>query len=188
MADKNQKWTTRAGTIKAGSVTAIEGKEALTAIIVNKEGAENIVEAYGEKAMAKLRKAAESSEPVVLRGPFYMKSGVSHFMLSHVVEKGAPEAKAELTEEEKAARAAAAAERKTARDASRVLVDAGSVEIGGKVEKDGVSQEINHIGTAFEKDGKMMAYAYFGEMGLEMAAKAAPQEAAPEVEDETPTP
>lgn len=195
-----QGWSTRAGTIKPGSIEKIaakEGKDGLRAIVVNKENAEHVVEAYGDKNMEKLQKAADSGASFVFRGPMYMKAGASHLMINHVVEQGAPSAKAEkpeLSDEEKAAqaaeRSAQAAERKALRDASRVLVEAGSVEIGGKVEKEGVSQEINHIGAAFDQDGKSMAYAYFGELGAEMAARAAEAEAqasAPE-EDATPTP
>lgn len=190
-----QNWSTRAGTIKADSVTAIEGKDALRATVVNGEGKESTVEAYGQKNMDALNAAAESGKPHVFRGPFYMKGGESHLMINMVKEQAEP--KAEMTEEEKAARAEerkqANAEAKASRDASRVMVDAGSVEIGGKIEKDGKSQEINHIGAAFEKDGKSVAYAYFGEVGAEMAAKAAEAEAkaaekAAAEEDMAPTP
>lgn len=79
----------------------------------------------------------------------------------------------EEVEADKAARAAANAERAQKRDASRVLVDAGSVDVGGTVEKDGATVEVNHIGDTFNKDGKDVAYAYFGDLGAEMAEKAA---------------
>ncbi|MEP3670900.1 MAG: hypothetical protein ABJN42_29745 [Roseibium sp.] len=96
-------------------------------------------------------------------------------------------AKAELTEEEKAAKEAEKKARFEARDASRVMVDADSVAIGDKVKKDDAEHEVNHIGNSFEKDGKNVAYAYFGDLGAEMAAKAAEKEAEKEVDD-TPTP
>lgn len=182
-------WSTRAGTIKEGSVQPIEGKEALRALVVNKEGAESIVEAYGDKAKAKLMAAAESGKPHIFRGDFYMKEKVSHLLISHVAEQGAPKASAsaekpEMTEAEKAERAAAREASKAARDASRVLVDSGSVEIGGTVEKDGVKHEVNHIGATYERDGKSVAYAYFGEVGAEMAARAAEEAKAPEAEED----
>lgn len=89
--------------------------------------------------------------------------------------------KPQKTEEEiaaaKEARAEANRARAAERDASRVLIEAGSVAIGGTVEKDGASVEVNHIGATFEKDGQEMAYAYFGDLGAEMAAKEAEKEA-----------
>lgn len=199
-------WSTRAGTIKPDSLTRIDGKEGYRAVVVNAEGKENIVEAYGEKNIAKLNAAVESGKPMVFRGPIYMSGGQSHLMINHTTPQGEPkpqrEPKPEPTAEEKAAREAekaaakaaaaeARAEAKTQREASRVAVEAGSVEIGGVVKKDGVEQTINHIGATFEKDGKPMAFAYFGELGAEMAKRAAEAEAAAEAnpeEDLDPTP
>ena len=187
-------WSTRAGTIKAGSVAPIEGKDGLTAIVVNKDNAEHVIEAYGEKNKAKLEAAAESGKPFVFRGPMYMKGTESRVMVNHAVEQGAP--KPAPTEAEKAAakeeRAAAGKERAAQRDASRVMIETGSVAIGDTVEKDGEKHEVNHIGASYEKDGKSVAYAYFGELGAEMAAKAA-EDAAKEAEaaaeeDASPTP
>lgn len=179
-----ESWSTRAGMIKEGSLSQIEGKEALRALVVNKDGLESIVEAYGEKNKAKLVAASESDKPHVFRGNFYMKDGVSHLLVSHVAEQGAPKAKVELTEEQKAEKAAARAEAKAAREASRVLVDAGSIEIGDSVEKDGVKHEVNHIGATHEKDGKVVAFAYFGEIGAEMAAREAKENAPEEPEED----
>lgn len=96
-------------------------------------------------------------------------------------------AKVEKTAEEieaaKAERAAANKARAAERNASRVLVDAGSVALGDTVEKDGAKVEVNHIGGSFEKEGKDVAYAYFGDLGAEMAEKAA-AEAAKEAAEE----
>ena len=98
-------------------------------------------------------------------------------------------AKVEQTEEEKAAAAAKRAEAGQAaaavRDASRVLVDADTVALGDTVKKDGKDVEVNHIGTTFEKDGAQKAYAYFGDLGAEMEAKAAAKRA--EAEDSSPS-
>lgn len=92
--------------------------------------------------------------------------------------------KAEKTPEEIEAAKQARAEAKAKRDASRVEVEAGTVGIGDTVEKDGVKQEVNHIGATYEKGGKQMAYAYFGELGAEMAAKEAEKAAAKEAEED----
>ncbi|MCE6958820.1 hypothetical protein LAZ40_07125 [Cereibacter sphaeroides] len=91
---------------------------------------------------------------------------------------------AEELEADKAARAEANRVRAAERDQSRVLVDAGSVAVGGSVEKDGVKQDVAFIGASFEKDGKTVAYAYFGELGADMAAKAAAKEAEKEAEED----
>ncbi len=82
----------------------------------------------------------------------------------------------EEIEAAKAERAEAGRVRAEERNASRVLVDADSVDLGGEVDKDGTKQVVNHIGAAFEKDGKNVAYAYFGDLGAEMADKAAEAE------------
>jgi len=97
---------------------------------------------------------------------------------SREAEKAEKAAAAEKTPEEveadKAARADAAKVRAAERDKSRVLVEAGTVGIGDTVTaKDGSKQEVNHLGDTYEKDGKQVAYAYFGALGAEMAAKAA---------------
>lgn len=88
-------------------------------------------------------------------------------------EKAEKAAAAEKTPEEIEAAKQARAEAKTKRDASRVEVEAGSVGIGDTVEKNGAKHEVNHIGETYEKGGKQMAYAYFGDLGAELAAKAA---------------
>lgn len=88
------------------------------------------------------------------------------------------------TPEEIEAAKQARAEAKMTRDASRVEVEAGSVGIGDSVEKDGVKQEVNHLGATYEKDGKQMAYAYFGKIGAELAAKEAEKAAAKDAGDE----
>lgn len=100
--------------------------------------------------------------------------------------KDVPAKTPEEIEADKTARAEANRARATERNASRVQVEAGSVGIGDTVEKDGVKQEVNHIGDTYEKDGKQVAYAYFGELGAEMAAKAAA--AAAEAKEEDPSP
>lgn len=92
--------------------------------------------------------------------------------------------KAEKTPEEIEAAKQARAEAKAKRDASRVEVEAGTVGIGDTVEKDGVKQEVNHIGATYEKGGKQMAYAYFGELGAEMAAKEAEKAASKDAEED----
>lgn len=92
--------------------------------------------------------------------------------------------KAEKTPEEIEAAKQARAEAKAKRDASRVEVEAGSVGIGDSVEKDGASHEVNHIGATYEKGGKQMAYAYFGELGAEMAAKEAEKAASKDAEED----
>lgn len=88
-------------------------------------------------------------------------------------EKAEKAAAAEKTPEEIEAAKQARAEAKAKRDASRVEVEAGSVGIGDTVEKNGAKHEVNHIGETYEKGGKQMAYAYFGDLGAELAAKAA---------------
>lgn len=88
-------------------------------------------------------------------------------------EKAEKAAAAEKTPEEMEAAKQARAEAKAKRDASRVEVEAGSVGIGDTVEKNGAKHEVNHIGETYEKGGKQMAYAYFGDLGAELAAKAA---------------
>lgn len=175
-------WSTRVGTVKAGSVETFQtkGKEdALRAIVVNADGKESIIEAFSEAAQEKLKAAAASDKPMVFRGPAYFTEGnVPHVMIATVSPQGEPKAAAEQkspeqTEADKAARAEANKARAAERNASRVQVDAGSVAIGDTVEKDGVKHEVNHIGDTYEKDGKPVAYAYFGDLGAEMAAKAA---------------
>jgi len=175
-------WSTRAGTVKAGSVETFQTKEkkdALRAIVVKADGKESIVEAFSDAAQEKLKAAAASDKPMVFRGPAYFTEGnVPHVMIATVSPQGEPKAAAEQkdpaqVEADKAARAEANQARAAERNASRVQVDAGSVAIGGSVEKDGVKHEVNHIGDAYEKDGKQVSYAYFGDLGAEMAAKAA---------------
>ncbi len=92
---------------------------------------------------------------------------------SREAEKAEKAAAAEKTPEEIEAAKQARAEAKAKRDASRVEVEAGSVGIGDTVEKNGAKHEVNHIGDTYEKGGKQMAYAYFGDLGAELAAKAA---------------
>lgn len=92
--------------------------------------------------------------------------------------------KAEKTPEEIEAAKQARAEAKAKRDASRVEVEAGTVGIGDSVEKDGAPHEVNHIGATYEKGGKQMAYAYFGELGAEMAAKEAEKAASKDAEED----
>lgn len=96
----------------------------------------------------------------------------------------ADKAAAQKTPEEIEAAKQARAEAKAARDASRVEVEAGTVGIGDTVEKDGAKQEVNHLGATYEKGGKQMAYAYFGELGAEMAAKEAEKAASKEAEED----
>lgn len=175
-------WSTRVGTVKEGSIetfTTKGGDEALRAIVVNAEGKESIVEAFGAPAQEKLRAAADADKPMVFRGPAYFTEGnVPHVMIATVSAQAEPKADApaktaEEIEAEKAARAEANKARAAERNASRVAVDAGSVGIGDTVEKDGVKHEVNHVGETFERDGKQVAYAYFGDLGAELAAKAA---------------
>jgi hypothetical protein len=175
-------WSTRVGTIKAGSVETFQTKEkkdALRAIVVNAEGKESIIEAFSEAAQEKLKAAVGADKPMVFRGPAYFTEGnVPHVMIATVSPQGEPKAAAEQkspeqAEADKAARAEANKARAAERNASRVQVEAGSVAIGDTVEKDGVKHEVNHIGDTYEKDGKPVAYAYFGDLGAEMAAKAA---------------
>ena len=92
---------------------------------------------------------------------------------SREAEKAEKAAAAEKTPAEIEAAKQARAEAKAARDASRVEVEIGTVGIGDTVEKNGAKHEVNHIGDTYEKGGKSMAYAYFGALGAEMAAKAA---------------
>jgi hypothetical protein len=175
-------WSTRVGTVKAGSVETFQtkGKEdALRAVVVNSDGKESIVEAFSEAAKEKLKAAAATEKPMVFRGPAYFTEGnVPHVMIATVAPQGEPKAAAEQkspeeTEADKTARTEANKARTTERNASRVQVEAGSVGVGDTVEKDGVKHEVNHIGETYEKEGKQVAYAYFGELGAEMAAKAA---------------
>lgn len=172
-------WSTRVGTVKAGSVeefTSKGGEAALRAMVVSAEGKESIVEAFGAPAQEKLKAAAASDKPMVFRGPAYFTEGnVPHVMIATVSPQGEPKAEksAEELEADKAARAEANKARAAERDKSRVAVEAGSVAIGGTVEKDGAKQEVNYVGETFERDGKSMAYAYFGDLGLELAQKAA---------------
>jgi hypothetical protein len=176
-------WSTRVGTVKAGSMETFKtkgGEDALRAIVVNAEGKESIVEAFGAPAQEKLRAAADADKPMVFRGPAYFTEGnVPHVMIATVSAQAEPKAEApaksaEEVEADKAARAEAAKARAAERDKSRVLVEAGTVGIGDTVTaKDGSKQEVNHLGDTYEKDGKQVAYAYFGALGAEMAAKAA---------------
>lgn len=175
-------WSTRVGTVKAGSIETFKtkgGEDALRALVVNAEGKESIVEAYGAPAQEKLRAAADADKPMVFRGPAYFTEGnVPHVMIATVSAQAEPkaEAPAKSADEvaaDKAARAEANRARASERDKSRVLVEAGTVGIGDTVEKDGVKHEVNHLGDAYEKDGKQVAYAYFGDLGAELAAKAA---------------
>jgi hypothetical protein len=97
--------------------------------------------------------------------------------------KAAKEQKSpEQVEADKAARAEAGRARAAERDASRVAIDAGSVNVGDTVEKDGVQHEVLHIGSNFDLNGRALAYAYFGDLGAEMAAKAAAKDAEAEAD------
>lgn len=107
---------------------------------------------------------------------------------ARTADKAAAQKSPEELEADKAARAEANKARASERDKSRVLVEAGSVGIGDTVEKDGAKHEVNHLGDSYEKDGKQVAYAYFGDLGAEMAAKAAEKAAAAEAKDEDPSP
>ena len=109
-------WSTRVGTVKAGSIetfTTKGGEEALRAIVVNAEGKESIVEAFGAPAQEKLRAAADANKPMVFRGPAYFTEGnVPHVMIATVSAQAEPKADApaktaEEIEAEKAARAEA---------------------------------------------------------------------------------
>lgn len=185
-------WSTRVGTVKAGSMETFKtkgGEDALRAIVVNAEGKESIVEAFSAAAQEKLNAAAASDKPMVFRGPAYFTEGnVPHVMIATVKPQGEPKAPAaEKSPEEVEAAKQARAEAKAKRDASRVEVEAGSVGIGDTVEKDGASHEVNHVGATYEKGGKQMAYAYFGEIGAELAAKEA-EKAAPKEVEEDPSP
>ena len=172
-------WSTRVGTVKKGSIetfTTKGGDEALRAIVVNAEGKESIVEAFGAPAQEKLRAAADADKPMVFRGPAYFTEGnVPHLMVATVAAQGEPKAEKSADElaADKAARAEANKARATERDKSRVAVEAGSISVGGTVEKDGAKHEVNFVGESFERNGKSMAYAYFGDLGLELAQKAA---------------
>lgn len=181
---KNEKksdrdWSTRVGTIKTGSVeefTTKGGEAALRALVVNAEGKESIVEAFGAPAQEKLKAAADAGTAMVFRGPAYFTEGnVPHLMVATVSAQAEPKAaKSEAeVEADKAARAEANKARAVERDKSRVAVDAGSVVIGGTVEKDGAKHEVNYVGETFQRGDKAMAYAYFGELGAELAQKAA---------------
>lgn len=185
---KSREYSVRVGTVKAGTIETFKNKrdeDALRAIVVNADGKESIVEAHG-KAMDKLREAAESDKPMVFGGNTYFTAGnVPHLLIATVSPQGEPKAPAaEKTPEEIEAAKQARAEAKAKRDASRVEVEAGSVGIGDSVEKDGASHEVNHIGTTYEKGGKQMAYAYFGELGAEMAAKEAEKAASKDAEED----
>ena len=187
-------WSTRVGTVKAGSVETFQtkGKEdALRAIVVNADGKESIIEAFSEAAQEKLKAAAASDKPMVFRGPAYFTEGnVPHVMIATVSPQGEPKAAAEQkSPEEIEADKAARAEAKAARDASRVEVEAGTVGIGDTVEdKSGAKQVVNHIGATYESNGQQKAYAYFGKLGAKMAADAAEKAAAAEAKDEGPSP
>lgn len=174
-------WSTRVGTVKAGSIETFKskgGEDALRAIVVNAEGKESIIEAFSASAQEKLKAASESDKPMVFRGPAYFTEGnVPHVMIATVNPQAEPKAAVEKTPEEIEAAKKARADAKSAREASRVEVAAGSVGIGDTVEKDGVKHEVNHIGATYEKDGKQVAYAYFGDLGAEMAAKEAEKDA-----------
>jgi hypothetical protein len=182
-------WSTRVGTVKAGSIETFKtknGEDALRALVVNAEGKESIIEAFSEQAQEKLNAAAASDKPMVFRGPAYFTEGnVPHVMIATVSPQGEPKAPAaEKTPEEIEAAKQARAEATAKRDASRVEVEAGTVGIGDSVEKDGASHEVNHIGATYEKGGKQMAYAYFGELGAEMAAKEAGKAASKDAEED----
>lgn len=182
-------WSTRVGTVKAGSIETFKtkgGEDALRALVVNAEGKDSIIEAFSDQAKEKLNAAADSDKPMVFRGPAYFTEGnVPHVMIATVSPQGEPKAPAaEKTPEEIEAAKQKRAEAKAARDASRVEVEAGTVGIGDTVEKNGAKQEVNHLGATYEKGGKQMAYAYFGELGAEMAAKEAEKAASKDAEED----
>jgi hypothetical protein len=185
-------WSTRVGTVKPGSMEGFKtkgGEDALRAIVVNADGKESIVEAFGAPAQEKLKAAADAGKPMVFRGPAYFTEGnVPHVMIATVSAQAEPKAEApaksaEEIEADKAARAEANKARANERDKFRVLMEAGTVEIGDTVEKDGVKHEVNHLGDTYEKNGKQVAYAYFGELGAELAAKKAA-----EADEDSPSP
>lgn len=160
MADEknteNREWSTRVGTIKAGSVEPFKtkaDKDALRAIVVNAEGKENIVEAFTEAAQAKLNAAVEKGGEFVFRGPAYFSAGnESHVMIATVSERGEPRAKAsaEQTDEEKAARAEASRAATAERDKTRVPVVVGSVGEGDSLTVGDQSVTVTGLGRAWK--------------------------------------
>jgi len=162
MADTDKKeapWSTRTGIVKP-EIEEFEskgGKGALRATIVNDEGKEYIIEAYSDKAKESLKAAAEAQTKFVIRGPAYFTEGnVSHVLVGtchpqgEKVAKKEKEPKAELTEEEKAAKAEAAREAAIERDKTRVPVIEGSVAEGDSVTVGGESVTVTGVGRAWE--------------------------------------
>jgi hypothetical protein len=181
-------WSTRVGTVKAGSIETFKtkgGEDALRALVVNAEGKESIIEAFSDQAKEKLNAAADSDKPLVFRGPAYFTEGnVPHVMIATVAPQGEPKAPAaEKTPEEIEAAKKARADATAERNKHRTAVEAGTVGIGDEVEVGGVKQAVTHVGKEFEKDGKPTQYIYVGEFGAKMeadnAAKSADKDADP---------
>jgi hypothetical protein len=158
MAEKENKnvWSTRVGTIKEGSLEDFKtenGKEGQRAVIVNKEGKENFIVAFTDAQKTRLKEAVEAGVAQVVRGPAFFNKDRESFVMVNTVKEYNPEApKPELTEEEKAAKAA---ERKAAvaeRDKTRVPVVEGSVAEGDAVTVNGEEVSVTALGTAWELD------------------------------------
>lgn len=162
MAPKD--WSTRVGTIKAGSITEVE--KGIKAVVVNKDNKEMTVGAYNDAAIKKVRDAAEKGTPHIFRGDLLGRGETLHVGVQHVAEQGAPKAeksadkpkadkaekapKPELTDEEKAARAEANRARALERDATRVAVVSGSVTEGDKLDLGDKEVSVTKLGAEFE--------------------------------------
>lgn len=164
MADnkKDREWSTRTGVIKEGSIDTeyktAGGKEGHRAVIVNAEGAEHFVVAFNDNQKKRLAEAAASEKPMVLRGPAFFEAGnVANVMVNTVAELGAPREKKELTEEEKAGKAARAKEAAIERDKTRLPVIEGTVEENGTVSVDGTDVKVTGLGQAWELTEEKLA-------------------------------
>jgi len=190
----DQPWGGLKGVVVKGSITEVEkGVEGKVAYTKDGEDKEMRVVAYtqNKNAVESLKAAEASGAEMTLRGPWFGRGESLHLAVKQVIDPAAPKAekpaKPELSDEEKAAKAAERAEKTAARAEFRVLVDADTVSLGDTVKKGDVDQEVNHIGDTFEQDGKSVAYAYFGDLGAEMAAKAEAKAAEKEAEDSSPS-
>lgn len=158
MADKNSNnrdWSHRSGVVDATleDFKTKGGKDALRGKITNAEGKETIIEAFSDKAKEALREAAAAEGPYTIGGQAYFTEGnVPHIMVASCNPQAEP--KAELTEEEKAARAearaAASHEAAIERDKTRVPVVEGSVAEGDSITVGGESVTVTGLGRAWE--------------------------------------
>ena len=196
MADgKKRDWSTRVGVVKEGSLEDFKtenGKEGQRAVIVNKEGKENFIVAFSDNQKENLKKAVESGEPQVVRGPAFFNKERESFVMANTVNDHNPAApKPELTEEEKAAKAAERRAAALERDKTRVPVVEGSVAEGATITAGGADVTVSSLGQAWELDSEEKVAALSERFpdaeGIELGAKVqfanfdAPE---PEVENE----